>query len=174
GEETVRLTHTVCQGENLREIARRYGVSATDIKRLNQLRGGNIQPGQQLVIETVGRLAPDEAEVEKSETLTALAAKPAPAAAAEPERATVRGEEKARQNTSRTTQPSTTTHKVRKGDTLGALAARYHTTVAAIQGVNGMKKNNTSIRVGQVLKIPAKGSTTKAPSKKKKSSRRRR
>lgn len=174
GEETVRLTHTVCQGENLREIARRYGVSATDIKRLNQLRGGKIQPGQQLVIETVGRLAPDEAEVEKSETLTALAAKPAPAAAGEPERATVRGEEKARQNTSRTTQPSTTTHKVRKGDTLGALAARYHTTVAAIQGVNGMKKNNTSIRVGQVLKIPAKGSTTKAPSKKKKSSRRRR
>lgn len=43
------------------------------------------------------------------------------------------------------------THTVRKGDTLGAIAKKYHTTVSAIQRLNGIK--GTGIKPGQRLKV---------------------
>ena len=44
------------------------------------------------------------------------------------------------------------THTVISGDTLSKIAARYGTTVAAVQTLNGLA--STLIRVGQVLRIP--------------------
>jgi peptidoglycan DL-endopeptidase LytE len=43
-------THTVKDGESLGVIARRYGVSVTDIKRWNGLRSDMIRVGQKLKI----------------------------------------------------------------------------------------------------------------------------
>ena len=51
-----------------------------------------------------------------------------------------------------------TRHKVRRGDTLSALARRYGTTVHAIQVTNRMGRR-TVLRVGQTLRIPGPGST---------------
>ena len=48
----------------------------------------------------------------------------------------------------------TTTYKVRSGDTLGAIAARYGTTVNAIKRASGLKSDRLS--VGQRLTIPTK------------------
>lgn len=45
-----------------------------------------------------------------------------------------------------------TTYKVRKGDTLRAIATKYKTTVARIQAANGL--TTTTLKVGQVLNIP--------------------
>ncbi len=47
--------------------------------------------------------------------------------------------------------PNARTHKVKKGDTLGGIAKRYHCTVKQLQTWNGLK--GTNIRIGQVLKI---------------------
>jgi penicillin-insensitive murein endopeptidase len=47
-------------------------------------------------------------------------------------------------------------HKARSGDTLGILARRYGTTVAAIQQANGLRSN--ALRAGIVYKIPQKAS----------------
>lgn len=44
------------------------------------------------------------------------------------------------------------TYKVRKGDTLQAIATKYKTTVAKIQAANGLK--TATLKVGQVLNIP--------------------
>jgi LysM repeat protein len=61
-----------------------------------------------------------------------------------------------------TTRPSPTprpsavarhTYRVRPGDTLGAIALRFGTTVKAISALNGIK-DPSLIRPGQVLKIP--------------------
>lgn len=52
-------------------------------------------------------------------------------------------------------------HKVRRGDTLGAIAARYGSTVAAIRKANRM--NSTFLRVAQVLKVPLRGPCTRCP-----------
>jgi len=47
-------------------------------------------------------------------------------------------------------------HRVRSGDTLGSIAKRYRTTVAAITRMNGIR-NPRLLRIGQQLKIPGKG-----------------
>jgi len=52
-------------------------------------------------------------------------------------------------------------HRVRRGDTLSLLAARYHTTVRAIVDFNGLKKKDF-LQIGQVLKIPANKKTALA------------
>lgn len=50
--------------------------------------------------------------------------------------------------------PSPRVHKVKKGDNLGKISARYGVSIAAIKKANGLK--NDKITVGQRLKIPAK------------------
>lgn len=47
---TVSKTHVVSRGENLRDIAKKYGVSATDIKHWNHLRRGKVKEGDNLII----------------------------------------------------------------------------------------------------------------------------
>lgn len=49
--------------------------------------------------------------------------------------------------------PADCTYVVRRGDTLSAIAAKYHTTVAALAAMNGIKNPNL-IFTGQVLKVP--------------------
>jgi membrane-bound lytic murein transglycosylase D len=44
-------------------------------------------------------------------------------------------------------------HRVQRGQTIGAIAKRYRTTVAAIQGANRLR-DAKRLRAGQVLKIP--------------------
>jgi murein DD-endopeptidase MepM/ murein hydrolase activator NlpD len=51
-----------------------------------------------------------------------------------------------------TTPRTLTVHRVARGETLGAIAARYHTTVARIAQVNGIRDVNR-IREGAVLRL---------------------
>jgi len=50
--------------------------------------------------------------------------------------------------------PAAQTYTVREGDTLSIIAARFGTSVAAIQRANGLGKSDV-INVGQVLVIPS-------------------
>lgn len=52
-------------------------------------------------------------------------------------------------------------HRVRNGDTLGALALKYGSSVKAIQKANRMRK--TFLRLGQVLAVPLRGPCTHCP-----------
>jgi membrane-bound lytic murein transglycosylase D len=45
-----RKTHTVRAGETLLEIARSHNVSADELRKLNNLRGGHVTPGQKLIL----------------------------------------------------------------------------------------------------------------------------
>jgi membrane-bound lytic murein transglycosylase D len=51
-----------------------------------------------------------------------------------------------------------TVHRVQKGETLGQLAGRYHTSVQAIAALNRIREKDF-LRVGQELKIPLGGKT---------------
>ncbi len=174
---TVTKIHEVQRGENLRDIAKMYAVSATDIKRWNKLRAGKVKEGDRLTIEVVEHITPDEVHVvaapevaqvfPKDNTDTSAEAKADSKAETTETKA---APAKPKENTQRTKATHTTTHKVKKGDTLDRIARKYGTTVAAIQAANGMQKNNTRIQIGQRLKIPAKGSaasTTKKSTAKK-------
>lgn len=54
-----------------------------------------------------------------------------------------------------------TSYKVKSGDTLTKIAKQFGTTVKAIESANNL--STTSIKVGQVLKIPTKASAPAAP-----------
>ena len=49
-------------------------------------------------------------------------------------------------------------HLVTRGENLGALASKYGTSIASLRKANGLGGSNT-IRIGQTLKIPGKGSS---------------
>ena len=53
--------------------------------------------------------------------------------------------------------PTYITHRVASGDTLGALASHYGTSVRSIQSANHLGRN-TTIRIGQQLRIPTRSS----------------
>lgn len=193
-EKMVVKTHVVTRGESIRDIARQYGVSATDIKRWNQLRRGKVKEGDKLKIEVFERVAPEgvkvvtapevaqvsaetlresaSASAPKEESVSRTsAAKITPAKTAETPKATTKAgtaKSKATAKTSAAKKP--VSYKVRNGDTLEKIARRHGTTVAQLQAANGLGKS-TNIRAGQTLKIPQKSA---AKSTKKKSSRRRR
>lgn len=52
-------------------------------------------------------------------------------------------------------------HRVRSGDTLGAIARKYRSSVAAMQKINHLK--GTRLRLAQVLKVPLRGPCTRCP-----------
>lgn len=54
------------------------------------------------------------------------------------------------------------THRVRPGETIGALAARYGMTSSALARANGIRNVNR-LRVGQVLEVPGHATTASAP-----------
>ncbi len=178
----VKKTHTVTRGENIREIARMYGVSATDIKRWNNLRRGKVKEGDVLAIEVIERITPDNVQVVEAKELAPVVQHRQELSngttVSSTGRTTEAKPEQPRQNTRKTQAERTATHKVKSGDTLDKIARRYGTTVAAIQAANGMRKGNTNIQIGQTLKIPSKGgqavSKKKGTTKKKKSTSRKR
>jgi len=49
-----------------------------------------------------------------------------------------------------------TEHKVQSGDTLSAIAKKYETTVRALQEANGGAGKLKTLRIGQVIKLPAR------------------
>lgn len=188
-EKLVRKTHVVTRGENIRDIARQYGVSATDIKRWNKLRSGKIKEGDKLVIEVFERISPDNVKVvaaqevaqvsfkndtsvgsETAQAQTASASdvvKADAAASSSATKASIAKKTEAAKPAATTAKKATTTasptiYKVKSGDTLDKIARKHGTTVAALQAANGMSKNNTRINIGQKLKIPAKTATKKS------------
>jgi LysM repeat protein len=52
-------------------------------------------------------------------------------------------------------------HRVRSGDTLGAIAMRYNSTVPSIRNANRIR--GSMLRIGQVLSVPLRGPCTRCP-----------
>lgn len=113
--------HTVRSGETLSRIAARYGVSLTNMRRLNGLRGDNIRPNQKLVIKD-------------GHTLTASAAQPRTVTA------------RPIKNVNRMI-----VHQTRSGDTLWKISKRYGVKITDIKKWNRLRgdtlKPNQKIRI---------------------------
>lgn len=182
-EKMVVKTHVVTRGESIRDIARQYGVSATDIKRWNQLRRGKVKEGDKLKIEVFERVSPESVKVVaapevaqvSAETLRESAASSNAAAPAATSASAAKNAAPAKSVSASkaaaskpapkaVATPKATRYKVRNGDTLEKIARKHGTTVAAIQSANGLGKS-TNIRAGQSLKIPAKKATAKKRSR---------
>ena len=200
-EKMVVKYHVVSRGESIRDIARQYGVSATDIKRWNHLRRGKVKEGDKLTIEVYERVQPDNVKVVAApevaqvtpQELRQSASKASETQPSSSSKATLERDAETRSNASKSSAskapaqkqapakakapakaaaPKTVNHKVRSGENLGAIARKYGTTVEAIQRANGMKSGNTNIRAGQTLKIPPKSAAKKPAARKSKRRRR--
>jgi membrane-bound lytic murein transglycosylase D len=131
--------YTVRKGETLLAVARRFGVSRSDVAEANNLSvKARLRPGQDLIIPRAPatllaarteRTVPSEVA---SRSLASSAATPA---------------------AGRTQQVTQITYRVKRGDTLFSIAQLFDTTVAKIKSWNSLRGN--TISPGARLKILA-------------------
>src|SRR6266545_4074885 len=131
--------YTAKKGETLLTVARRFGVSRTDVAEANNLTAkSRLRPGQELIIPR----APATLLASRTDRSapTAVASR-AIAGTAESPAAT------------QPTQLAHVTYKVKRGDTLFSIAQLFDTTVAKIKSWNRLSGN--SIAPGRTLRILA-------------------
>jgi LysM repeat protein len=122
--------HVVGPGHTLGKIAKRYHTSIDALCAANRIRRTTqLKLGQRIIIP--GPAGIPDPPSSGSATAPAPERKP-----------TVPGEY--------------TTHEVARGHTLGKIARRFRTSVAAIRTANGMQRGE-SLRVGQCLVVPLDG-----------------
>jgi len=126
----VTRRHTVRAGETLTSIALQYDVSVAELREWNRItsKRGAVQRGQKLTIRGAGDAvsandAPADVEVPAVESKRA-ASKPA----------------------------RVTTHTVKRGETLSAIARRHGVSVDALRKANGLSSG--AIQAGQRLRLP--------------------
>jgi len=116
--------HTVASGESLSAIASRYRVSVDQLKRANAIQGTLLRVGQELEVPTM----------------------PATTVVGELSAEVRRGMERARISGQRRV------YRVRRGDSLWAIARRSKLTVSQLMAWNGLGKRSV-LRPGQKLVI---------------------
>lgn len=137
------IEYTIKAKDNLNLLANKYGTTVDEIKRINELSSINLQIGQVLKIPTekeqrVTTEAAPSSVYKKPEKITVTPAASAP----------VDG------NTAATI----ISHSIKAKESLNMLAEKYGTTVEAIKKLNNLR--TSSLRIGQVLKIPATNGET--------------
>jgi cell wall-associated NlpC family hydrolase len=122
-------TYQVKKGDSLYIIGRRTGLSVKELQRLNGLKGNALKPGQVLLLRPKAAPAGGKGAAEKpSAGSAAPAMRPAPSAGAT---------------------LAAATYKVRKGDSLYAIARRNGLTVQELKRLNGLKGD--ALKPGQKL-----------------------
>lgn len=123
-------TYVVQKGDSLSKIAAKAGVRTAELAEINKITNrDSIRVGQRLLLPAHAKAIP--------------AAPAAPSAPSSPESKPSAGP----------AVDSGSTHTVVSGDSLGKLAKRYGTTIAAFRDVNNLKSD--TIKIGQKLKIPS-------------------
>ncbi|GAT62925.1 LysM peptidoglycan-binding domain-containing protein [Paludibacter jiangxiensis] len=130
---TSRKTHKVRKGETLSEIADKFGVSVSQLKKWNGLSKNKVKPGTYLTVQLAEKDVP--AKEAKAEA--------APKAS---KKETVNEEEQATK-----TATSRKTYKVRKGDTLSGIADKFGVSVSQLKKWNGLSKNK--VKPGTYLTV---------------------
>lgn len=158
---------TLRPGETVAGLSRRYGVPEKEILRVNGLASaGQVQVGQQILIPTFGKsrnAAKDSARTDiPAGKLPGPAGEPVKETAALPTNGSARGKQlsdgtaKLPQDAAGGDAPGTYT--VKAGDSLAKIARATGTNVDALKAANGLSAS--SIRIGQVLKVPGAGDAT--------------
>lgn len=133
----VKKIHTVRSGEKLSSIARKYGVTTTELKTWNYIGKKGIRPGKKLTVY-VRQVQP------KTEST--------PSATNNPAVASTQNSTNLLAETSEAVSASTMVyHKVRKGESLYVISKKYGVTAKSIREVNNLKRDE--LRIGQALKI---------------------
>ena len=143
---TDRQYHTVKSGESLGSIARKYGVTVSQIQQWNGMKGTMIHPGQQLIIMPSPGYASATPSSSSSSSKT-TASTPVPA-------------ETALSKTPAPADPEPEYYTVKAGESLAIIAQKNHCSVDDLKKWNNLPSN--MIHPNQKLKVS--GSKTAASS----------
>lgn len=174
-------TVTVRSGDTLSGIADRHGVSASALARHNGIRNrAHIRVGQVLTVPrpwTRYRVRPGESlgaiAVRYGTSTVALArrnriAEPSLLRSGQTILVPVRRVKRAAPATASATSSRVpagwTRYRVRPGESLSRIAVSRSTTSARLARVNGIR-NASAIRAGQVIRVPRKAATRRAPAR---------
>lgn len=155
--------YTVKSGDSLWSIAKKYGVTADDIKVQNNLTSSLLTIGQILKIPTIDTTITDNEYIVKSgDSLWIIANK----------YNTTVDTLKSLNNLSTnslsigqvlklpsSTPVDTTSYTVKSGDSLYSIATKYNTTVDTLKSLNNL--SSSLLSVGQTLKLPGSTDTPK-------------
>jgi membrane-bound lytic murein transglycosylase D len=137
------VQYTVQSGDALEKIARDYGVSVSDLRTWNSLKGTKIVAGQSLDIysepEERTKLIETSALTRRVDSPSAGSTETKSAATTHPKTSTDVGDVEL-------------THKVKRGETLSRIAEKYNLTAKALMRYNNLR--TSKIKVNQVLEIP--------------------
>lgn len=127
--------HTVRRGDNLSEIANKYNVAISDIKRWNRLKSNKAPLGRKLKIVTVERqeVAFHNKKEPKSNVTENIKSEVA--------------NNDAKNNKQQTTEviSSNSEYTVQKGDNLGTIAKKYNVSINDLKTWNNIQDNNVKL-----------------------------
>ena len=132
------IEYTIKAKDNLNMLANKYGTTVDEIKRVNELTSISLQIGQVLKIPT------GKEQTVTTETVASTVYKK-PEKSVQPVATPI--------TESDNPSPTVISHSIKAKESLNVLAEKYGTTVDAIKKLNNLK--STSLRIGQILKIPA-------------------
>ncbi len=127
--------HTVRKGETLLGISKKLKVSRTDLAEANYLTiRSKVTAGQQLVVPRAPTTLLAGGAFDTAPQRVARVASP-----------------DAPRSRTRAAVPATVIYRVRRGDTLSAIAARFDVTVGALRSWNGLR--GSALQIGQRLRV---------------------
>lgn len=128
--EVIKLYHTVKKGETLIAIAKEYGTSVSEIKRLNNLRSNLIKAGEKLVVKKIVRKKRKDSSNSKKYSKN--------------------------NSTSAVWGYETIYYRVRKGDSLWKISKKYGVSISSIKKLNGLKSSRIKPGMRLKIKVPRK------------------
>ena len=162
--EQKEFVHKVKRGESLSVIAKKFKKSTEQLKAYNKLRSTVLSVGQKIKIP-VAKPRADQKErthkVKRGESLSLIAAK------YKKSTSQLKSYNKLRSTALKIGQkikipaeaPKERFHKVKRGESLSALATKYGVNLTTLKRYNKLK--STVLEIGQLLKIPAASSIAK-------------
>ena len=163
-EKRVTKSHRVRSRETISQVARKYGVTTSQIKKWNGLRSNKLKKNQVLKIYVTQRVkVPVENNDRNKPTTPTMPEPDSSTTTAQPDNSSTEVDESTTDETEVVEpKPEKTVavkyHKVRRGETLGSIARRYGISVSQLKRWNGLRSNTA--KVGTTLKVsnPAKQS----------------
>lgn len=146
--------HTVKSGESLNSIARQSGISVAELAKMNNLSSqATLQLGQNIVVpKSTGKTAVKE--MPKPATKEVVKAKEPEKKPAAKETTKVKESEK-KPAPAKKANAKTVSYKVKRGDTLNAIASKYGVSAAELAKMNGLKSGE-SLKSDSTIQVPNK------------------
>lgn len=149
------IYHRVARGETVDKVARRYGVTAREIRTWNTIGRRGLRRGQRIIVgvKPEATASKDSIPAEPSTAAEVATESGTPKIPQESQPSAHTDKSSSKPKADKETQPrnSPKTYKVKKGDTLGAIARRHGITLKDLRSWNNIQ--NDRIQIGQVLKV---------------------